>query len=155
MIGKTTLMVGAAVLWGGVAFAGDVCRYGGSNYSHGSTACQSGTQFRCDDGEWISMSIACPEKQAKSCSFDGSNFSSGSASCQAGTQYRCTDGEWRSLGVACSAGDAPRIVVPVPPAPRTCMLDGTTVASSSTVCKTGTTYLCDDGEWRNLGTPCK
>ncbi|HEX7408083.1 MAG TPA: hypothetical protein VF515_10610 [Candidatus Binatia bacterium] len=29
------------------------------------------------------------------------------------------------------------------------------VATQSSICKAGITFRCDDGEWRNLGTPCE
>lgn len=137
------------------ALARDGCRYESVAYSDGATVCQSGTQYRCDDGEWQSLAVNCKGgTAASSCEYQGTSYSMGSTSCQAGTQYRCNEGTWKSLSVACGgsaplAGDAP------PQPPRTCMLDGTTVASASTVCKQGVTYLCNDGDWRNLGTPCR
>ena len=131
------------------------CNYKGAAYSDGATACQAGTQFRCDDGEWASLSVACSDKDsAKSCDFGGTTYSAGSASCQSGVQYRCENGTWKDLAVACQPDivAAPR----VQPAPlRTCMMEGSTVASSSTVCKSGEMYMCEDGQWRNLGTACR
>lgn len=155
--GTIGVAVIAALGFAGVASAG-TCAYEGVTYSHGSTTCQSGSQFRCDEGEWESIGIACPPKEVmkSSCEFKGTTFSSGAASCQSGTQYKCEAGSWKSLGVACPPDQAvvpPR--VPAGDAPRTCMLDGSTVGHSSTVCKSGVTYLCENGEWRNLGTPCK
>jgi len=135
--------------------AGDACTYNGVTYANGAAVCQSGSQYRCGDGEWQSMATKCKgDGGDPTCEYQGTAFSPGSTSCQAGTQYRCSDGTWTSLSVACGgsaplAGDAP----PVPP--RTCMLDGTTVASASTVCKQGVMFLCNDGDWRNLGTPCR
>jgi hypothetical protein len=137
------------------AVAGDSCFYQGTKYSDGSAVCQSGTQYRCDDGDWASLATACKNKSASAgdaCELAGIRYSSGSASCQAGTQQRCIDGEWKSLGVACTAGDEPIRAVP---GTRTCMLNDVTVASNSTVCKAGTTYLCSDGSWVNLGTMCR
>jgi hypothetical protein len=32
---------------------------------------------------------------------------------------------------------------------------GSTVATNSTVCRTGNTFLCSNGEWINLGTLCR
>jgi hypothetical protein len=137
------------------AGAADTCRYGGTAYSHGSTVCQSGTQYRCDDGEWQSLAVQCKgDGTAPSCDYQGTSYSAGSTSCQTGTQYRCTDGSWKSLAVACG-GSAPVANGVAPGPPRTCMLEGTTVASASTVCKEGVTMLCNDGDWRNLGTPCR
>jgi hypothetical protein len=53
--------------------------------------------------------------------------------------------------MACSAGDAPRLV----PDGRTCMFNDATVGNNSTICKQGTTFLCSNGEWVNLGTVCR
>jgi len=41
------------------------------------------------------------------------------------------------------------------PAQRTCMYNGATVATQSSICRSGITFLCEDGEWRNLGTACQ
>ena len=90
-------------------FGNDGCRYKDATYSHGSTACQSGTQYRCDDGQWKGWGAACAENPmaaAKGCDFDGNSYSPGSASCQSGTQYRCDDGAWRNLALACAGGAA-------------------------------------------------
>jgi hypothetical protein len=35
------------------------------------------------------------------------------------------------------------------------MFGGATVASGSTICQSGTTFLCNDGAWTNLGTVCR
>jgi hypothetical protein len=35
------------------------------------------------------------------------------------------------------------------------MYEGATVASNSTICKNGSTFLCSNGEWTNLGTQCR
>ena len=35
------------------------------------------------------------------------------------------------------------------------MYNNATVATNSTICRSGTTFLCDDGEWHNLGTACE
>jgi hypothetical protein len=141
----------------GRAAAGDGCTYKGRSYSDGAAACQSGTQYRCDDGDWKSLKIACgdehPERLSmRACELGGITYSSGSASCQAGTQHRCEDGVWQSLGTACVVGDAPIRAVP---GLRTCMFNDATVASNSTICKSGSTFLCSDGNWINLGTACR
>ena len=151
------LAAGVALGLGSAAHAGDKsCTYDGTMFSDGSTTCQAGVQFRCDDGDWDSLGVTCPKGDApKSCEYDGRSYSSGSASCQSGTQYRCESGDWRSLGVSCprEAADAPRVI---PPVARTCMMDGgSTVASGSTVCRSGVMFACDDGSWRNLGAPCQ
>lgn len=152
------LSIGALSLVGCAAhkaLAGDHCFFGGTMFSDGAAACQSGTLYRCDDGEWVSSGTACSEQRAavsRPCEQGGISYSTGSASCQAGTQFRCEDGMWRSLGVACAVGDSPIRVVPNG---RTCMFGGATVSNNSTICKAGTTYYCNDGEWVNLGTLCR
>ena len=137
-------------------FGNDGCRYKDATYSHGSTACQSGTQYRCDDGQWKGWGTACAENlpvAGKGCDLNGNRYSPGSASCQSDTQYRCDDGAWRSLALACIGGsDAPARVAP---AGRACMYNGATVATQSTICKSGITFLCEDGEWRDLGSACQ
>jgi hypothetical protein len=35
------------------------------------------------------------------------------------------------------------------------MFGDATVASGSTICKSGNTFLCNDGGWVNLGTICR
>lgn len=155
-ISMTALCFAASFALAGVAYGRDEsCRYDGTSYSAGATVCQSGTQYRCDGGEWASLKTACPPSKTdlKSCEFSGESYSSGSASCQAGTQYRCIDGSWKNLAVACAPTELEAASAPAPV--RTCMLDGTTVASASTVCKSGVTFLCDNGDWRNLGTACR
>ena len=153
---KAALVILGAVLIAGPVFGDDDCTYKGTTYSHGSAVCQSGSQYRCDDGQWKGLGIACAVNlpvAAKGCTFNGDAFSPGSASCQSGTQYRCDDGAWTSLAVACpKAGDAPARMAP---AGRTCMYNGATVATQSSICKEGITFRCDDGEWRNLGTTCR
>jgi hypothetical protein len=155
------LAAGLALSLVGAADAHAKCSYQGTTYSEGATACQSGVQYRCDDDEWKSLSVECPKEKVSSlnCELNGNTFSAGSSSCQSGMKYRCDDGKWKSLETACVAGDAPRPavvpVVPVPAVGKTCMLDGSTVSHTSTVCKSGTMFACDNGEWRNLGTPCQ
>lgn len=138
------------------AVAGDPCFHKGTMYSDGANSCQSGLQYRCTDGEWSALRVACPDSPmvatSKTCQSGGISFSTGAASCQAGTQFRCEDGVWHSLGIPCSVGDSPIRVVP---SGRTCMFNDATVASNSTICRSGLTYLCNDGEWVNLGTLCR
>lgn len=157
MMEKTTIAVAlGAVVLAGAAFGESDCKYNGATFSHGSAACQSGTQYRCDDGEWTGLGIACtdgPPAAARSCAFNGTTYSPGSASCQSSTQYRCDDGAWVSLSVACvptgqSGGQ-------MPAAARTCMYEGATVATDSSICRSGVTFRCSDGEWLNLGTACR
>ena len=140
----------------GPAFGNTDCKYKGSTYSHGSTACQSGSQYRCDDGEWTGLGTACTEGLPigpKSCTFNGTPYSPGSASCQSGTQYRCDDGAWVSLAVACPASG--QVGVQMAPVGRPCMYNDATVATESTICKSGIMFRCENGEWHNLGTACQ
>jgi hypothetical protein len=135
--------------------ADDPCFYKGTMYSHGATACQSGKEYKCDDGEWHKRDTVCQEnaaKASKSCDYGGVSFATGAASCQEGTQYRCEDGSWKRLGHDCPVADAP---IRVTPSGRTCMFDGATVANGSAICRSGSTFLCNDGEWSNLGTQCR
>jgi len=137
------------------ATAGDRCFFRGTMYSDGAAACQSGTQYRCTDGDWKALGVACEDeasKPSRSCMLDGVSYSTGSASCQEGSQHRCEDGVWRRLSLTCGAADSPIRVVPDG---RTCMFDGATVASNSTICRSGSTYLCTDGAWVNIGTLCR
>ena len=145
-----------AVLGVGSARASDHCFYRGTMFSDGAAACQAGTQYRCDDGDWKSLGVACKQEHAfapsRSCEYEGIAYSTGSASCQEGSQFRCEDGSWRRLGMTCGVGDAPIRVIP---SGRTCMFDGATVAHNSTICRSGSTFLCSDGEWLNIGTQCR
>ncbi|GFO56655.1 hypothetical protein GMSM_36620 [Geomonas sp. Red276] len=35
------------------------CVFAGVNFSDGAISCQSGHQFRCSDGEWVSLDLVC------------------------------------------------------------------------------------------------
>ncbi len=140
-----------------VATADGPCIHRGTMYSDGATSCQSGLQFRCSNSEWVSLGVTCIEETvavSRPCQYSGITFPTGAASCQTGTQYRCEDGSWRSLMISCSSTESPIRIVPDG---RTCLLEGggSTVANSSSVCHSGSTYLCNDGEWLNLGTLCR
>jgi hypothetical protein len=153
---RMAVLVLGAVLMAAPAFADADCTYKGTVYSHGSAVCQSDSQYRCDDGQWSGMAIACAEKLptgAKSCAFNGTAYSPGSASCQSGAQYRCDDGAWVSLAVACTESD--QAAARMAPGGRVCMYNGATVATESTICKAGITFRCEDGDWHNLGTTCQ
>lgn len=95
-----------------------------------------------------------PGLELRGCEFAGGQFASGVATCQAGTQYRCEDGSWNNLGTLCTttASDVPIKVAPA--AGGSCMLEGATVGDSSTICRSGTTLLCKQNAWVNLGTAC-
>jgi hypothetical protein len=156
MMGATALAL--SLIGFGVGHAGadeDKCFYRGAMFSHGGTSCQSGTQYKCTDGEWKRTTNSCadePMAMAKTCAFGGLAYQSGAASCQAGAQYRCEDGAWRSLGTTCPIGDAP---IQSANDGRTCMYEGATVAHRSAICRGGTTFFCNDGSWVNLGTACR
>lgn len=152
---KTVLTTLGALLLAGPALGAVDCDYKGATYSNGSAVCQSGSQYRCDDGQWSGLAIACTEKAAigRDCAFNGSSYSPGAASCQSGTQYRCDDGGWTGLGIACTGSG--QLAAGVPPDGRTCMYNEATVATGSTICKAGVTFRCDDGDWHNLGTSCR
>jgi len=155
-LSNIALSAALAVGFATAAYAGHrECQYKDATYSDGANSCQAGTQFRCDDGKWKSEDVACKDKDApKNCEFSGTSYSSGSASCQSGVQYRCDDGTWKNLAVAC-APDVVAVPRVQPPPLKTCMMEGSTVSSSSTVCRSGEMYMCEDGQWRNLGTPCQ
>jgi hypothetical protein len=153
---KVVAMLGFVILGCSVqrAVAGDHCFYKGSMFSDGAAACQTGSQYRCDDGDWKALGTTCKDAPApsKTCEYGGVSYSTGSASCQGGMQHRCEDGRWARLADSCPVGDAPIKTVP---SGRTCMFDGATVSNNSTICRTGSTFLCSDGEWVNLGTACR
>jgi hypothetical protein len=139
----------------GSLFGDDSCQYKETRYSHTSVVCQSGSQYRCDDGQWKGSGIACAEHPlvtAKSCTLNGSLYSPGSAKCESGTEYRCDDGVWRSLVVACRSGD---IEARMAPDGRPCMDSGAMVVTQSTICTSGITFRCEDGKWHDLGTACQ
>ena len=135
--------------------SGDKCFFKGAMFSHGAASCQSGSEYKCMDGDWKRTDNSCsdaPLVAARPCMFGSLSYATGAASCQAGAQYRCEDGTWRSLGTTCPIGDAP-----VQPSQdgKTCMYEGATVAHRSAICRTGTTFFCNDGTWVNLGTACR
>jgi hypothetical protein len=159
---KRKVLCGAAAVLGGVllgfgvqrAVAADDCLYKGTKYSEGAASCQTGIQFRCQDGEWKALGVACSDDRPapRNCQFGGVTYPSGSASCQEGNQFRCEDGSWASLGISCPAADS---AIRVLPRGRTCSFNDETVAHNSTKCVYGRTYLCSDGDWVILGTKCR
>jgi hypothetical protein len=139
----------------GSLFGDDSCQYKETMYSHTSVVCQSGSQYRCDDGQWKGSGIVCAEHAlvtAKSCALNGIAYSPGSAQCESGTEYRCDDGVWKSLVVACKSGD---IEARMAPDGRPCMDSGAMVVTRFTICKSGITSRCEDGKWHNLGITCQ
>src|SRR5262249_56944112 len=106
-----TAVVGVALLGFGAqrAVAGDDCLYKGTKYSEGAAACQAGVQFRCDDGEWKSVGVACSENGGTSgnCMFGRVTYPSGSARCHGGGPYRWGGGPRASIGRKCPAARSP------------------------------------------------
>jgi hypothetical protein len=90
-----------------------------------------------------------------SCMYEGQTYSAGSAVCQSGTQYRCDGIRWQSLGSTCQVADARNVRAVPPHEPRSCSVGDATVAPGSAICRSGTTYRCDDGSWINVQTPCR
>lgn len=138
------------------AWADENCAYRGSTYSHGSAICQSGSQYRCNNSQWKVLGIVCavdsPTAMA-GCSYDGVEFSPGASTCQSGSQYRCDGGAWWSLAVGCNSAVQ---ALPRPASSAlTCLYNGATLADQSSICNAGVTFRCGDGEWHNLGTPCR
>jgi hypothetical protein len=157
MLGRSLAVLGGVLL--GLAAqharADDDCTYNGTKYSEGSASCQAGLQFRCNDGEWKAVGVACSSDKpamAPNCQFGGVTYPAGTASCQGGTQYRCDNGAWASLDVACPAADSP---IKVLPQGRGCLFNDVPVSHNSAICKQGTTYLCSNGDWVILGTKCR
>lgn len=92
---------------------------------------------------------------AGSCMYQGQTYSAGAAVCQSGTQYRCDGIRWQSLGSVCQAISASDAPARPPREPRSCTVGDATVAPGSSICRSGTTYRCDDGSWINVQTPCR
>lgn len=138
------------------ARAGDWCPFRGSFFLDGGKVCQDGTVYRCDNGEWEALKEACTSATtlgaADPCQLNGITYSTGLASCQAGIQSRCDNGVWKATGLNCSVGDAPIRAVR---GSRTCRFVESQIQSNTAVCKSGTTYVCSDGAWLNVGTLCR
>jgi hypothetical protein len=152
----------ALLLLAGCATTGHPCFSDRVMYTDRSTACHYGRSYRCENGDWIAFRRSCvdtaptltsPLALNDGCEYAGVSYANGSASCNAGRQYRCDSGRWRSLDLPCSVGDAPFPVLTVRGAP--CSYGGSSFASSSAICQSGTTFLCSNGEWINLGTVCR
>lgn len=165
MLARTAalLALGAVLLPGcdrrphpfGSVFGDDGCEYHDTTYSHASAVCQTGRQYRCNDGQWQELGVTCardPLVTAKSCELNHRPYAPGSVTCQSGRQYRCDDGMWRNLVATCNNGD---IEARMAPDARPCRYSGATVGTQSTLCKSGITYRCEDSDWRNLGTACQ
>jgi hypothetical protein len=96
-----------------------------------------------------------PAPLASACNYSGQTYSAGSAVCQSGTQYRCDGSTWQSLGIPCTSTAADAPVRDVPRSDRSCMIGDATVANGSHICRSGTTYRCDDGAWINTQAACR
>jgi len=89
-----------------------------------------------------------------SCVYDGKTYSDGGQACQSGSVFRCDDGKWKAAGGPCPASMGTAAPAAAPGGTRTSMYENATVASGSSICKAGTVFRCDDGEWSNLGKAC-
>lgn len=160
-LGRSALF-SALIVLAGCATTGHPCFSDRVMYPDNTAACQYGRAYRCENGDWIAYRQACTENGPMlaastslggSCEFGGVSYASGSASCNAGRQYRCDKGRWISLDLPCSVGDAPFPAVTSRGA--ICSYAGASVTSGSAICQSGTTFLCNDGNWINLGTVCR
>jgi hypothetical protein len=124
------------------------CVYDGRSYSDGMPVCQSGTQYRCENGTWRNEGLGCAEQTALPCNAAGVIFGDGVTRCENGTRVLCEHGQWRSLGTICSSGGATL------PWPLSCAVGDATVANGSSICRNGTTFRCADGSWVNVGAAC-
>src|SRR5262249_45302520 len=108
------------------AVAIDHCNYKGTMSSDGAAACQTGAQYRCEDGEWKALGVACRDAApappqplaAESCQFGGVSYASGSASCQGGKHYMWDDSTWKSLRESGPVADLP---IPANPSGLGCL----------------------------------
>jgi len=126
------------------------CSYNGRGYGDGTTMCQTGTQYRCETGNWRSLGLACEITADRSCVIDGTSYSNGSARCENGVRFVCSDGRWNYVNRGC--GD---IVSTASRSMDTCTLGGATIAQGSSICREGVTFRCSDGTWVNVGTACR
>lgn len=85
------------------------CEFGGISFASGSATCLTGRQYRCENGRWSSLDLACPVGDAPLpvvphgdvCSYGGTTVASNSAICQSGTTFLCNNGQWVNLGTVC------------------------------------------------------
>lgn len=137
------------------------CSYNGRTYGIGMTMCQTGTQYRCENGVWRNMGSPCvtagdaPTGAAifttnLSCAHDGISYSDGAARCENDIRYTCKDGRWEFANRGCGA-DVSAAVSPN----GSCELGGATLAHGSSICRSGVTFRCTDGTWLNVGTACR
>jgi hypothetical protein len=145
---------GAQVATGG-------CSYNGRAYGGGMMLCQTGTQYRCENGAWRSLGTTCrvagdaPTGPAifgtnLACAYNGTSYSDGAARCENGVRFICDDGRWQYVNGGC--GDDVSIVTSPTDG---CSLGGATLAHGSSICRSGVTFRCTGGSWVNVGTACR
>ena len=87
---------------------GATCVFNSQSYSDGTEVCQSGMQYRCDEGVWTGLGTTCAAgdtmnaPSVRGCIIGGASVASGSSICRSGTTFRCADGNWVNVGTACS-----------------------------------------------------
>jgi hypothetical protein len=137
----------------------DPCFFQSRMYSNGSKSCQGDMQYRCAAGAWEFLGLPCSGEfiatDGRPCAFGGINYSSGAESCQQGAQYRCENGMWRGVDSVCQGQDAQPTPIAHIEGGESCRYEAITVSTGSSVCQTGVAYLCNDGQWVNLGTMCR
>lgn len=125
------------------------CSYNGQGFTEGASICQSGGQYRCEDGTWRSLGLACSVSSTPPCDANGMTYADGTTRCARGTRYLCERGSWRDIG-----SDCPADTTTSSRSLRNCVVGGASVASGSSICRSGTTMRCVDGEWVNVWTAC-
>ena len=152
---------GVALAFGAaVAYADGSCSYQGTDHLNGSDVCREGIRYRCENGLWHNLNMQCALQAVLAeagCEYQGQPFASGRANCQDGTLYRCDSGRWQSLRTPC--GEAAVIVysgfIPFSVNGKGCLYRGAQFDAQSTMCKGGTTLMCESGEWTDLRAPCR
>ncbi len=148
------LVCGAAI-----AVADGSCMYQDRAYLNGSDSCQAGTRYVCENGVWQASEAPCSLQAALTeagCEFGGQAFASGRIACASGTQQRCDHGRWDTLGTPCDGEVVPfsgftRVSVPQ----RGCDYSRARFQPQAMMCQDGMTFICENGAWTNLRTPCE
>jgi hypothetical protein len=134
------------------------CSYQGRSYGTGMSLCQTGTQYRCENGVWRSQGIACRAAgdapaaifpTARSCVYSGTSYSNGAARCLNGVRFVCADGQWQYVNRGCGPD------VSAATSSASCEIGGATLADGSSICRDGVTFRCSAGSWVNVGTACR
>jgi len=144
-----------------VAYADGSCSYQSADYLNGSDVCQAGIRYRCENGLWNRLDVTCALQSVLAetgCEYQGQAYASGRVNCQDGTLHRCDGGRWRSLGTPC--GETPVIVygsgfLPVSLDGQPCRYERGRFDAQTTMCTGGRTLICEDGEWTDIGAPCR